>query len=410
MPHGPGCRAVCLLAVLLLLFGLSPPGLAQQIAYEYDALGRLILVSTPEGIAQYEYDAVGNILRIVTHKYADVSGPVTILGMSPSKGTPGTTVQLYGRGFGATPAENQVAFNGTTTPVTAATTTALTVTVPAGATTGPVGVTAPQGSATSPDPFTVVQTFAVSPGQADVVLGSAVGFRALLGGVVTTDVTWRVNGIVGGNAQLGTVTPTGVYTAPQTPPPVEPVPVEAVLTADPMQIATATVRISQSTGQMAAPAVTVAGAAALAGQIQAGPVTVAGAAAASAQSLSGPVTVAYAPALNAMASAGALTVTGGPVITGVNPTSGTPGGTLTLTLSGANLQGASAIQALWNGLGDTTLTASAVTPSADGTSASCTLTIGAAAPLGTRVLQVLTPQGRSTNFNVTLNVFTVSAP
>ena len=145
MPHRPGCRAVCLLAVLLLLIGLSPPGSAQQITYQYDALGRLILVSTPEGIAEYEYDAVGNLLRIVTHKYAEASGPVAILGMSPSQGVPGTIVQLYGRGFGATPAENQVAFHGTSAPVTAATASTLTVAVPTGATTGPVSVPSRSG-------------------------------------------------------------------------------------------------------------------------------------------------------------------------------------------------------------------------------------------------------------------------
>jgi hypothetical protein len=55
MPQSPACRVVCLLATLLLLFGLSPPSFSQQITYQYDALGRLILVSTPEGIAEYEY-------------------------------------------------------------------------------------------------------------------------------------------------------------------------------------------------------------------------------------------------------------------------------------------------------------------------------------------------------------------
>ena len=54
----PGCRAACVLVVVLVLFGLSPPALAQQITYEYDALGRLFLMTSPEGAAQWEYDAV----------------------------------------------------------------------------------------------------------------------------------------------------------------------------------------------------------------------------------------------------------------------------------------------------------------------------------------------------------------
>jgi hypothetical protein len=36
-----------MLVAVLLLFGLSPPALAQQITYEYDALGRLILITSP---------------------------------------------------------------------------------------------------------------------------------------------------------------------------------------------------------------------------------------------------------------------------------------------------------------------------------------------------------------------------
>jgi YD repeat-containing protein len=399
-----------LLAVLLLLFGLSPPSLAQQITYQYDALGRLILVSTPEGIAEYEYDAVGNLLRIVTHKYADLSGPVAILGMSPSQGAPGTFVQLYGRGFGATPAENQVVFNGATAAVTAATATTLTVTVPATATTGPVSVTAPQGSATSSDVFIVTQTFVVSPNQMNVALGAAVGFRALLGGVVTPDVTWRINGVVGGNVQLGTVTAGGVYTAPTTPPPVEPVMVEAVLAADPAQVATATVRVGQASGQLSAAPVAVASAATNPGQAVAGPVTVARAPSQPGDAFSGPVTVARAPSQMALAVTSPLSVTGRPVVSSVVPTGGTPGSAVSVTLTGVNLQGAAVVLALRNGVADTAVTATAVVAAPDGTSLTCTLTIAPSAPLGGRVLQVVTPQGRSIQYDLGANTFSVRSP
>ncbi len=395
MPHGSGCRAVCLLAALLLLFGLSPPSFAQQITYQYDALGRLILVSTPEGVAQYEYDAVGNLLRIVTHKYADVSGPVAILGMSPSQGAPGTLVQLFGRGFGATPAENQVAFNGTPAPVTAATAGMLTVTVPADATTGPVTVTAPQGSATSIEVFTVTRTFGVSPTQADVALGAAVGFRALLGGAVTPDVTWRINGVGGGNVPLGTVTPAGIYTAPPTPPPTEPIAVEAVLTADPTQVARATVRV-------VGPA---------AGGAAARPLAVAGAMSGTALAAAQDVSVGTVPTGNAQAAAGAVSLTGGPVVGAISPSTGPPGASvLALTLSGRNLQAASALRILQNGAVDATVGASAPSPAPDGNALTVTLAIGSTAPRGPRVLQVITPQGTSTSLDLGTNRFTVSAP
>ena len=111
---------VLFLTFLLLVIPLSlPPPALSQVTYEYDALGRLIVVGTPEGVAIYEYDAVGNILRITTRRHADVSGPVAILGMNPARGAPGAAVTLYGRGFGATPADNQLVFNDTPAQVTA---------------------------------------------------------------------------------------------------------------------------------------------------------------------------------------------------------------------------------------------------------------------------------------------------
>jgi hypothetical protein len=51
---------------------------------------------------------------------------------------------------------NQVAFNGTTATVTAATANAITTTVPTGATTGPITLTNSNGTATSSSPFTVL--------------------------------------------------------------------------------------------------------------------------------------------------------------------------------------------------------------------------------------------------------------
>lgn len=405
MAYPDGRRSV--LVFVLLFFFLSSPILAQQITYEYDALGRLTVVTTPEGIAQYEYDAVGNILRIITRRYADVSGPVAILGMSPTKGVVGTTVHLYGRGFGLTPDGNQIAFNGTPASVTAATASSLTVTVPAGATTGPVSLTAPQGSATAPDPFTVIQAFIVLPNSMDVVLGASVGFQATLGGSPATGITWRVNGTAGGSPQLGSITPGGVYTAPSTPPPVEPVTIEAVLVADSTQVATATVRIvGQAAGLIAASPVSVGSATTRTGQIVAGPVTVGVVQATGAQVFSGPLTVGVTQPEGAQAVGGPISVRGGPVVRSVSPNAGSVGSVdLRLTLGGAGLQGATAVRFLRNGLVDTTLSVSAIAPAADGSSVSCSLTISGSAAIGVRVVQVVTPQGASTNFDLGGNLF-----
>jgi YD repeat-containing protein len=128
---------------------------AQGVSYLYDDLGRLIAVVSPGvGTAVYAYDAVGNLLSIT--RYAATA--VLIVDFTPKQGPVGTTVTIAGIGFSATPAQNTVRFNGTLATVSAATTTQLTVTVPAGATTGTISVTAPGGSSTSATPFTVAST------------------------------------------------------------------------------------------------------------------------------------------------------------------------------------------------------------------------------------------------------------
>jgi YD repeat-containing protein len=371
----------------------SPPSGAQQISYEYDALGRLIFVASPEGVAQYEYDAVGNILRITARRYADASGPVAILFVTPSKGAPGTTVHIYGKGFSATPADNQVAFNGTITSVTAATPSTLTVTVPSGATTGPISLTAPLGSATSPEPF-IVLVFTLVPDQAVVARRGSVGFQAMLEGSLVTDVTWRVNDIVGGDATVGTISPSGVYTAPETIPATQPLLIEAVRTIDPSQVAKASVQVVDQA----------------AGLASAAPVTVGLTQRTGVEIVAGAVTVGVTPAQGAQAMSGPLSVMGGPVLTAVTPATGAVGTSVALTLSGGNLQGATAVRFLWNGSVDTTLAASGIAPAGDGTSVSFSLTISGSATQGPRVVQVVTPQGASTNFDLGSNVFTVTSP
>jgi len=408
MPSHRGRSVVVGLAALLALASLAPPAPAQEIRYIYDNLNRLIGVVDQQGnAASYTYDAVGNLLRVDRFN-VDPSANVSISLVTPSKGNVGTTVQIFGKGFSPTPAQNTVTFSGgATATVTAATSTNLTTTVPPGATTGLINLTTPLGSAASPEPFTVLQAFIVTPEQADVALGGTVDFQATLGGSPTTDVTWRVNGIVGGNATLGTITATGTYTAPSTPPPVQPVPIEAVLTADPTQIATASVRVvGQVSGLEAAAPVSVAVTPST-GPAASAPVSVS-LIPQSSPAASGPVSVALTPQSTPAAS-GPLAVTGGPVIASVAPNSGAIGATgLGVTLLGANLQGASVVRFIRNGSVDSTLTVSGIAPTGDGSSVSFSLAISGSAVIGPRVVQVVTPQGTSTNFDLGSNVFTVT--
>jgi len=86
-----------------------------------------------------------------------VTVPPTISSFSPADGVVGATVVIQGANFSATKVNNAVSFNGTSATVVSATTTKLTITVPAGATTGPIAVTVAGQTATSAAVFVVDQ-------------------------------------------------------------------------------------------------------------------------------------------------------------------------------------------------------------------------------------------------------------
>jgi len=87
-----------------------------------------------------------------------VSAQPTISSFSPASGSVGTSVTITGNNFSATPANNIVFFGAVKANIIGATTTQLTVTVPAGATYQPITVTTNNLTAYSNMPFLV--TFA----------------------------------------------------------------------------------------------------------------------------------------------------------------------------------------------------------------------------------------------------------
>lgn len=106
----------------------------------------------------------------LTPKQDPVPGPV-ITEFSPKAGTIGSTVRLTGRNFTAFLENNLVQFSsGVKAVVTSATTTELTVTVPAGAVTGPITINVANQIATTAEPFTLIN-FTVP----DVVTGDTSG-------------------------------------------------------------------------------------------------------------------------------------------------------------------------------------------------------------------------------------------
>ena len=143
-PSGPSKRTRGALAIVawLVWTGIGVGiGSAQQpaIFYVYDDLSRLVGVIDQDGnVATYTYDAVGNILRIDRFDGSGVPGSVAITLVTPARGQVGSTVQIFGRGFSPTAAQDIVAFNGGRAEVSGATPNRIVTTVPAGAVTGPI--------------------------------------------------------------------------------------------------------------------------------------------------------------------------------------------------------------------------------------------------------------------------------
>ena len=173
-------RSGILTGLLLFVFVSAVLGQANAVQYFYDDAGRLNKVVDPSGsIATYNYDAVGNLLSISRSTVA-ANGP-TILSFTPQQGAPGQVVTIQGEGFSATPSADVVKFNGTAATVSAATTTSLTVAVPAGATTGLLSVTLAGVTATSDKNFIVstLQSIRVTPAISGVALNATQQFKAI---------------------------------------------------------------------------------------------------------------------------------------------------------------------------------------------------------------------------------------
>src|SRR5215467_11366022 len=97
------------------------------------------------------------------------------------------------------------------------------------------------GSSTPPVPITVT----VTPPSATVSPGATKQFLATVTGTTNTAVTWKVNGTAGGNSTVGTISATGLYTAPNSIPNPATVAVAAVSAANPADSGSATVTVGQ---------------------------------------------------------------------------------------------------------------------------------------------------------------------
>jgi hypothetical protein len=120
--------------------------------------------------------------------------------------------------------------------------------VPSG---GPVVVTAISNAVPSAQGISSVTvtpgqpiSVTISPTTLNIQVGTTGQFTATVFGTINQAVTWEVNGVAGGNATVGTISTTGLYSAPLAVPNPSSVTVTAVAAADPTKSASATVNIS----------------------------------------------------------------------------------------------------------------------------------------------------------------------
>jgi hypothetical protein len=144
-----------------------------------------------------------------------------------------------------------VNWNGQALATTYVDTNDLTAVIPASdlATGGtfPVTVNSPDnpGGTSAPMNFTVSQvTVTVSPASVAVPTGATQQFTATVAGTSNTAVNWSVNGITGGNAGVGTISASGLYSAPAAIPNPAIVAVSAASQAAPNAIGTASVSVN----------------------------------------------------------------------------------------------------------------------------------------------------------------------
>lgn len=99
------------------------------------------------------------------------------------------------------------------------------------------------GGGIGPAPSPVVAV-SISPARDSLLTGETAQFEGVVTGTANVGVTWSVDGVAGGNAMLGTISSTGLYTAPGAPPSPNTVTVRATSAVDSTKSASASVTIA----------------------------------------------------------------------------------------------------------------------------------------------------------------------
>jgi YD repeat-containing protein len=443
----PRIFAALVFAIVCMAASLSVS--AQQggtTRYVYDDNGRLHVVISPTGEAVvYEYDAAGNLTSI-QRMAADA---LAIFAFAPHDGLPGDRVTFTGVGFGS--GVSNVSFNGVSANVVSVTSSTVVAEVPGAATTGPVTITTPHGSVTTTTPFTIAG-LRVTPSFARIDFGQSGQFAAqVFPSTLDQAVTWSVNGITGGNANTGTISAAGIYTAPTHE--ISPVTIRATSVADSLRFGEAQVQvrdpnnlqsafansvavqygaISNSVGAVAGPVAvqygdkdSLQGAVSKPVAVQYGNSSVAGTAfsplvsvqrggdSTQSAALTPPVSVQYGGEGGQIElTSPAVTATVGPYISSMTPSNASRGANLTVTFSGVNLFGATTLRFInvTNGTVDTSIIATNLSVSTDGTSLTATLAVSSGAALGNRIVVISTPSGDSMIVDTGTNILHIVSP
>src|SRR5271155_2776004 len=110
------------------------------------------------------------------------------------------------------------------------------------------------GYAGTPPKPSVTVSVSVLPTSALLALGATQQFQATVSGSPDTTVAWEVNGVANGNATFGTVSGTGLYTAPAVMPSPASVTVTAISQVNPGDEASAIVTLQAAVGVSVLPA------------------------------------------------------------------------------------------------------------------------------------------------------------
>jgi YD repeat-containing protein len=393
------------ISVLLVLSLLIQLTVTAQIGgttrYVYDNKGQLRAVIIPNGeAAVYEYDPAGNFTAIRRLTATDFE----LIEFTPREGAIGTPVTIYG--VGLKEEVSNVSFNGVSAQITSQTQTSVVATVPVGASTGPISVTTPRGTRTTSNNFTV-KGVRVTPEAPTVSSGRTLQFTANVAGLLDPSVVWSVNTFVGGNNAVGTISPDGLYTAPDLlSGPTTQFIVKATSVSEPSLFGEAQVTIPGQGGgnEFLAQAVSVRY-----GTPQNIASTFAPARAVSVRYGTPPnnplayvsgnlVSVRYGSPPNIVTAPfnTRVSVSAGPVVSLITPATISKGATVSITVSGLNLIGASRILLIKeDGTVESTITVSNIVVNSGGTSLTASVAVDASTTTGRRVVSILANTGRT---------------